>query len=29
MDNASSNDTTMKEIKRRLHERDIDFDAAD
>ena len=29
MDNASSNDTTMKEIERRLHERDIDFDAAD
>ena len=29
MDNASSNDTTMREIERRLHECDIDFDAAD
>jgi hypothetical protein len=29
VDNASSNDTTMREIRLRLHERDIDFDAAD
>jgi hypothetical protein len=29
MDNASSNDTTMREIERHLHERDIDFNAAD
>jgi hypothetical protein len=29
VDNASSNDMTMREVERHLHERDINFDVAD